>query len=342
MKDYKGFAKRRNLLLKAFKGFDKRLRCRGFQYEVGKVYQEPVAELCNKGFHACENPLDTFRYYPPTDSRYCEVEIDDNGQRNSDDSKVCGKEIKIGAEIGLDGVIKAGAQFIFEMCGGSAEDHASGTRGNAAASGTRGNAAASGLRGNAAASGLSGNAAASGESGNAAASGTRGNAAASGLSGNAAASGMNGNAAASGTRGNAAASGMEGNAAASGMEGNAAASGMEGNAVASGTNGNAVASGLSGNAAASGLNGNAVASGVMGTATATGCDGLASAVGTQCIAVAWGEYSLAKGTLGNWIVVSERDDSGDIVDAKLARVDGETIRADTWYTLRRGEIVEAE
>jgi hypothetical protein len=279
MKDYKGFAKRRNLLLKAFKGFDKRLRCRGFQYEVGKVYQEPVAELCNKGFHACENPLDTFRYYPPTDSRYCEVEIDDNGQRNSDDSKVCGKEIKIGAEIGLDGVIKAGAQFIFEMCGGSAEDHASGESGNAAASGERGNAAASGTRGNAAASGLSGNAAASGGWGNAAASGTRGN---------------------------------------------------------------AVASGLSGNAAASGMNGNAVASGVMGTATATGCDGLASAVGTQCIAVAWGEYSLAKGTLGNWIVVSERDDSGDIVDAKLARVDGETIRADTWYTLRRGEIVEAE
>ena len=315
MKDYKGFAKRRNLLLKAFKGFDKRLRCRGFQYEVGKVYQEPVAELCNKGFHACENPLDTFRYYPPTDSRYCEVEIDDNGQRNSDDSKVCGKEIKIGAEIGLDGVIKAGAQFIFEMCGGSAEDHASGERGNAAASGGWGNAAASGL---------SGNAAASGGWGNAAASGTRGNAAASGLSGNAAASGMNGN------------------AAASGVEGNAVASGTNGNAVASGTRGNAVASGLSGNAAASGMNGNAVASGVMGTATATGCDGLASAVGTQCIAVAWGEYSLAKGTLGNWIVVSERDDSGDIVDAKLARVDGETIRADTWYTLRRGEIVEAE
>ena len=137
MKAYKGFAKRRNLL-KAFKGFDKRLRCRGFQYEVGKEYQEPGASLCCKGFHACENPLDTFRYYPPTDSRYCEVEIDDNGQRNSDDSKVCGEKIKIGAEIGLDGVIKAGAQFIFEMCKGSSEDHASGERGNAAASGERG------------------------------------------------------------------------------------------------------------------------------------------------------------------------------------------------------------
>ena len=91
---------------------------------------------------------------------------------------------------------------------------------------------------------------------------------------------------------------------------------------------------------ASGERGNAAASGVRGTATVTGRDGRASALGEQCIAVAWGQDSLAKGTLGNWIVVSERGSSGDIVDAKLARVDGETIRADTWYTLRRGEIVE--
>ena len=269
MKAYKGVAKRRNLL-KAFKGFDKRLRCRGFQYEVGKEYQEPEAELCHKGFHACENPLDTLRYYPPTDSRYCEVEIDDNGQRNSEDSKVCGEKIKIVSEIGLDGVIKAGAQFIFEMCKGSAEDHASGRRGNAAASGWSGNAAASGESGNAAASGVSGNAAASGERGNAAASGERGNAAASGESGNAA------------------------------------------------------------------------ASGVRGTATVTGRDGRASAIGEQCIAVAWGRNSLAKGTLGNWIVVSERGNYGDIFDAKLARVDGEIIKPDTWYTLRNGKIMEAE
>ena len=313
MEAYKGVAKRRNLL-KAIKGFDKRLRCRGFQYEVGKEYQEPVAELCLKGFHACENPLDTFRYYPPTDSRYCEVEIDDNGQRNSENSKVCGEKIKIVSEIGLDGVIKAGAQFIFELCKGSAEDHASGERGNAAASGWSGNAAASGWSGNAAASGWRGNAAASGE---------RGTAAASGWSGNAAASGESGNAAASGERGTAAASGERGNAAASGESGNAAASGV------------------SGNAAASGERGTAAASGVRGTATATGRDGRASALGEQCIAVAWGNNSLAKGALGNWIVVSERASYG-IVDAKLARVDGEIIKADTWYTLRRGEIVEVE
>ena len=100
------------------------------------------------------------------------------------------------------------------------------------------------------------------------------------------------------------------------------------------------ASGESGNAASSGWMGNAAASGARGTATVTGRDGRASALGEQCIAVAWGNNSLAKGTLGNWIVVSERGISGDIVDAKLARVDGDTIRADTWYTMRRGEIVE--
>ena len=272
--------------MKAYKGFDKRLRCRGFQYEVGKEYQEPEASLCHKGFHACENPLDTLRYYPPTDSRYCEVEIDDNGQRNGDDSKVCGRHIKVGAEISLKGVTNAGVRHIFEKCENAAtEKHASGVSGNAAAAGSYGNAAASGERGNAAASSWSGIAAAAGSCGNAAASGERGTATASGWSGNAATSGW------------------------------------------------------SGIAAAAGSCGNAAASGVRGTATATGSDGRASALGEQCIAVAWGSNSLAKGALGNWIVVSEHA-SGGIVDAKLAQVDGEIIKADTWYTLRHGKIVE--
>ena len=193
--------------MKAYKGFDKDLKCREFQYEVGKEYEEENSALCKKGFHACENPLDTFRYYRPTDSRYCEVDVDDNGERNSTDSKVCGKHIKISAEIGLKGVINAGVRFVFDKCESATEENASGESGNAAASGESGNAAASGESGNAAASGNLGNAAASGWSGNAAASGNLGNAAASGWRGNAAASGNLGNAAASGERGNAAASG---------------------------------------------------------------------------------------------------------------------------------------
>ena len=274
--------------MKAYKGFDKDLKCRGFQYEVGKEYEEGSAELCNKGFHACENPLDTFRYYGPADSRYCEVDVDDNGERNGADSKVCGKHIKIGAEIGLKGVINAGVRFVFDKCESATEENASGESGNAAASGWGGNAAASGERGNAAASGWSGNAAASGWSGNAAASGERGNAA------------------------------------------------------ASGERGNAAASGLRGNAAASGGSGNAAASGDGGTASVTGWHGKASAIGNQCVAVAWGQDSRARGSVGNWLVVSERDDDGNIIDAKIVRVDGETVKENTWYTLQNGEILEVE
>ena len=274
--------------MKAYKGFDKDLKCRGFQYEVGKEYEEGSAELCKKGFHACENPLDTFHYYGPTDSRYCEVDVDDNGEHNGDDSKVCGKHIKIGAEIGLKGIINAGVRFVFDKCESATEGNASGVSGNAAASGDGGNAAASGLRGNAAASGL------------------------------------------------------RGNAAASGLRGNAAASGWSGNAAASGDGGNAAASGDGGNAAASGLRGNAAASGESGTAAVTGRHGKASAIGKQCVAVAWGQYSLARGSVGNWLVVSERDDDGNIIDAKIVRVDGEAVKENTWYTLQNGEISEVE
>ena len=100
--------------MKAYKGFDKNLKCRGFQYEVGKEYEENEAKLCDKGFHACEFPFDVFKYYEPATSRYCEVEIGDISGEREDDSKICGKKIKIEGEIGLAGIIKAGVQMIIE------------------------------------------------------------------------------------------------------------------------------------------------------------------------------------------------------------------------------------
>ena len=76
--------------MKCFKGFNKDLRCRDFQFEIGKEYEEKEASLCKKGFHGCKYPLDCFAYYAPSNSRYCEVEIDDNGEQNPGDTKVCG------------------------------------------------------------------------------------------------------------------------------------------------------------------------------------------------------------------------------------------------------------
>lgn len=93
--------------MKAYKGFNKKLQCRDFQYELGGEYEEPKAELCQTGFHACKNPIEVFYYYPPESSRYCEVELEDVTGEKGNDSKVCGRKIKIGAEIGIKGIIDA-------------------------------------------------------------------------------------------------------------------------------------------------------------------------------------------------------------------------------------------
>ena len=101
--------------MKCFKGFDKDLKCKDFQYEIGKEYSEEKANICNYGFHACEFPMDVFNYYPPSDSRYCEVELEANNQKSSDDSKRVGKKISVKAEIGIAGIIKAGVEYIKEQ-----------------------------------------------------------------------------------------------------------------------------------------------------------------------------------------------------------------------------------
>ena len=100
--------------MKTYKGFDKDLKCRGFQYKVGKEYEEEKAVVCECGFHACENPLDVFNYYSPVDSRFCEVEQSGKFDKQSDGSKIASTKIKIKAEIGLNGIIKAGVKFILD------------------------------------------------------------------------------------------------------------------------------------------------------------------------------------------------------------------------------------
>ena len=102
--------------MKMYKGFDKDLKCLDFQYEIGKTYEEPTADLCNSGFHACEYPLDVLTYYAPGDmSRYCEVDLDDvSDKKSNEDSKRCGKKIAVKAEIGIAGLVKAAVDFVME------------------------------------------------------------------------------------------------------------------------------------------------------------------------------------------------------------------------------------
>ena len=147
--------------IKAVKGFNQDMTCTPtddikFQYEEGKTYEEEIADACNKGFHACELPINVFRYYTPTKSVYHEVEM--SGEiDDSESDKVCSSKIKIGAKINIAGIIKASIDIIR----GKAEKESSassGYKGNAASSGDYGNAASSGNCGNAASSGYCGSA----------------------------------------------------------------------------------------------------------------------------------------------------------------------------------------
>jgi len=103
---------------KAYKGFDKDLKCRGFQYEIGKEYTlDGDVKICNKGFHACKYPFDVLGYYSPVDNngnlhRYCTVTQSGEIQENGD--KTASSHIHIETEIGLNGLIKAGVKFIFD------------------------------------------------------------------------------------------------------------------------------------------------------------------------------------------------------------------------------------
>ena len=179
--------------MKAYKGFDEDLKCKDFQYEIGKTYEEPTAELCEKGFHACEYPLDVFEYYAPGNmSRYCEVDLDDVSDKKSNkDSKRCGKKIAVKAEIGIAGLVKAAVKYTMEKAIPENSKHATGDQGAASATGDQGAASATGWRGAASATGWQGAASATGTQGAASATGTQGAASATGTESVASALGIN-------------------------------------------------------------------------------------------------------------------------------------------------------
>ena len=127
-------------MIKAYKGFNKNMQCRGCQFEEGKSYEEPEAILCRKGFHACENPIDVLRYYAPGESIFRKVELEDVSEMREKDSKVCGKKIKIGEEISLRDMIRESVKIDIK----TANESTSGDSSHAATSGNSSPAATSG------------------------------------------------------------------------------------------------------------------------------------------------------------------------------------------------------
>ena len=255
--------------MKAYKGFNKDMTCRNFQYEEGKTYETDTAELCETGFHACQYPLDCFTYYTPSESEFYEVEVDGNiVVDNKRDTKVASTKINIGAKLDIAGIVKASIEYTKERV--KPETDATGDYGASSATGYKGASSATGYYGASSATGYKGASSATGDYG------------------------------------------------------------------------------------ASSATGNCGASSVTGYATKCNTEN------SETIAVAWGYNSKAKGVLGSYIVVTEwvydgkedfenesyeyRNDKEHwhLKEAKMVQVDGEKVKADTWYMLKSGELVEVK
>ncbi|EDS0748132.1 hypothetical protein GQ686_000027 [Salmonella enterica] len=106
-----------------FKGFNKDLTCRDFQFAIGETFHhDGKVEACGSGFHACECPFDVFRYYPPAESRYAETisfGVTDHEERG--DTKIASASITIKAELTLPQFIQRGIEWIWSKIDKSLE-----------------------------------------------------------------------------------------------------------------------------------------------------------------------------------------------------------------------------
>jgi hypothetical protein len=134
----------KNEIIKSYKGFNKDLTCRGFQYEVGKEYECDNAIICEEGFHACENPIDCFYYYDPAESVFHEVEQRGKLAKHDDDSKVASTKIKIGLKIDIKTIVECGIKFIFSKVTWSDKSQATGYKSGSQATGDNSGSQATG------------------------------------------------------------------------------------------------------------------------------------------------------------------------------------------------------
>ena len=261
--------------MKAYKGFDKDMKCRGFQFEEGKTYTaEGEIKVCENGFHACENPLDVLHYYSIANgSKYHMVECDGDMSKESDgESKFACREITIGAEITVGQLIKAGLKAIFDRVGiidvSKTEKY---TQGNYSTAATQGNYST---------------------------------------------------------------------AATQGWYSTAATQGWCSTAATQGNYSTAATQGWYSTAATQGWYSTAATQGNYSTAATQGNYSTAMAMGCVSVALANGYQAKAKAALGSYIVVTEWADNGKLIDCQCHKVDDKKVKADTFYILKEGQLVE--
>ena len=250
-------------IIAAYKGFDQDLKCRGFQFEIGKTYKHKgKVSVCNSGFHACENPLAVFEHYPPT-SRFAIVKCAGKISKGINDKKIACGELTVEAEIRLPELISEAVEWINSRVD-LENKKISNTGDGSVASNT-------------------------------------------------------------------------------GCQSVASNTGYQ--SVASNAGDQSVASNTGNRSAASNTGNESVASntGNWSVASNTGYYSAAEVSGLQSIACALGAVSKAKAAAGGAIVCVYRNDDGDLIHIRSAKVGDDGIKADTWYMLDdTGEFVERE
>ena len=320
-----------------FKGFDKDLKCRGFQYEVGKTYeQEGEAVCCEKGFHFCENPLEVFYYYTPNNSRFCQVEGGGSVDTSKIDSKVATSHIHISEEIGLNGLIDEGVKYILNKVELNHKKDQT-TREKSVASTTRDQSAAI-CTGSYSSATSTGNYSVSTNSGHQSLATSTGNYSVSTNSGAQSVAANTGNHSASTNNGY--------HSAAINVGDCSVATNTSRYSVSANTGFYSVAinSGNDSLATNTGYKSSATSSGKQSAAISIGDKSLATVQGNESVAIVTGKDSMACGTLGSWIVLTERGDfDGEInpiKEVKAFKVDGVNIKENIPYKLVNGQAVE--
>ncbi len=320
------------------KGFDQNLRCRGYQFEVGKTYtHEGTVEACKSGFHAVEYALDVFGYYPPSDSRYCVVAQSGQIGRHADDTKIVSASITIQAEITLPQLIQRGVDWIMS--------HLESNTGKQSAATNTGYRSAATNTGNWSAATNTGYRSAATNTGNWSAATNTGTQSAATNTGTQSAATNTGKQSAATNTGYRSAATNTGNWSAATNTGNRSAAtntGTQSAATNTGTQSAATNTGDWSAATNTGTQSAATNTGTQSAATNTGKQSAASVEGPHSVALSAGLLGRAKASEGSAIVLVDRGEDGVIRHIRCA-IAGQEVKADTWYILNDlGEFEEVE
>ncbi|EDW8104133.1 hypothetical protein BAV31_004675 [Salmonella enterica subsp. enterica serovar Emek] len=299
-----------------FKGFNKDLKCRDFQFEIGKTFHhDGKVEACGSGFHACECPFDVFSYYSPADSRFAEtISFGITDREEDGDTKIASASITIKAELTLPQFIQRGIEWIWSKIDKSLEQQI--------------------MCGDCSAATNTGNRSAASNTGNRSAASNTGDWSAASNTGNRSAASNTGDWSAASNTGDCSAATNTGDCSAATNTGDCSAATNTGDWSAATNTGNRSAASNTGNRSAASNTGNRSA------ASNTGDWSAAEVSGSQSVAAAFGIEGKARASEGGAIVLCYRDEDGELIHIRASKVGENGIMPNTWYQLNEdGEFV---